>query len=134
VREEVAVRTRAATILYRQYCLICHGTDGRGAEIKSAMPTIPDFTSRAWHDTVSDPQMAVSILDGKGTLMPAFRGRVNDDQARDLAAYVRAFGPARPPKPDASTSDFEQRLRELQDQWNELEKQLQELPKPPPKP
>ena len=132
--DETAVRMRAATVLFRQYCLSCHGTDGRGAEIKPAMPMIPDFTNRGWQETVRDPQLAVSILDGKGTLMPAFRGRVTDEQARDLTAYVRAFGPAKTPTPVAAPTDFEQRFRELQDQWNELERQLRELPKTPPKP
>ena len=66
--------------------------------------------------------------------MPAFRGRVSPEQAQDLAAYVRAFGPPRAPKPEAPATDFEQRFRELQDQWNELQKQLRDLPKPPPKP
>jgi mono/diheme cytochrome c family protein len=132
--EEVAARTRAATVLFRQYCLSCHGIDGRGLDIKPAMPTIPDFTSRAWQEGIRDPQLGVSILDGKGTLMPAFRGRVTDEQARDLGAYVRAFGPARQPTPEATTTDFEQRFLELQAQWNELERQLRELPKAPPKP
>jgi quinol-cytochrome oxidoreductase complex cytochrome b subunit/mono/diheme cytochrome c family protein len=133
-QEEMAARTRVATGLYRQYCLICHGADGRGAEIRATMPAIPDFSSRTWQEGVSNPQLVVSILDGKGTYMPSFRGRINDDQAQDLAAYVRAFGPVRPAPPEAAASDFEQRFRELQQQWNELQKQLQELSKPPRKP
>jgi mono/diheme cytochrome c family protein len=131
---ETAARTRLATGLFRQYCLICHGGDGRGAEMRASMPTIPDFTSRAWQETVSKPQLVVSILDGKGTLMPPFRGRVSDEQAQDLAAYVRAFGPARAAPPQAAASDFEKRYRELQEQWNELQRQLQELSGPPRKP
>jgi mono/diheme cytochrome c family protein len=134
VPPETAVRTRVATGLYRQYCLVCHGTDGQGRELKASMPSIPDFSSRSWQEGVTNPQLTVSILDGKGTLMPAFRGRVNDDQARDLAAYVRAFGPARAAPAEAPADDFEKRFRELQDQWNELERQLKELSKPPPKP
>ena len=131
---EMAAHTRAATTLFRQYCLSCHGADGRGAEMKTAMPSIPDFTNRTWQAAARDPQLVVSILDGKGTLMPSFRGRVTDEQAGDLAAYVRAFGPARPATAEGPATDFEQRFRELQSQWNELEKQLRELPKPPPKP
>jgi mono/diheme cytochrome c family protein len=98
------------------------------------MPTMPDFTNRGWQEATGAPQLVVSILDGKGTLMPPFRGRVSDQQAQDLVAYVRAFGPVQAATPDASPSDLEQRLRALQDQWNELERQLQELPKPPRKP
>jgi len=60
--------------------------------------------------------------------MPAFRGRVNDEQARDLAAYIRAFGPTPAAPSEVPASDFERRFRELQDQWNELQKQLESLP------
>jgi len=130
--QEMGERTRAATGLYRQYCLICHGTDGKGQEIKASMPTIPDLASRKWHESVSDAQLVASILDGKGTLMPAFRGRVSDEQARDLVAYTRAFGGGRAaPAATPADTDFEKRFRELQDQWNELQRQLQEMNKPP---
>jgi mono/diheme cytochrome c family protein len=131
---ETAARMRVATGLFRQYCLTCHGADGRGAEMRASMAAIPDFSNRAWQERVSSPQLAVGILGGKGTLMPAFRGRVSAEQAQDLAAYVRAFGPVRAAPPEAAASDFEQRFRELQEEWTELQKQFQELGKPPPKP
>jgi mono/diheme cytochrome c family protein len=98
------------------------------------MPAIPDFTSRAWQESRTNPQLNVSILEGKGTLMPAFRGRVNEQQALDLAAYIRSFGPAQATPKEAESTDFEQSFRELEKQWNELQKQLDELPKPPRKP
>ncbi|HLW64253.1 MAG TPA: cytochrome b N-terminal domain-containing protein [Gemmataceae bacterium] len=129
-----AARTRVATEMYRQYCLSCHGTDGRGNDLRAGMPAIPDFTRPAWQESRSVPQLIASILDGKGSLMPAFRGRVNEEQARDLAAYVRAFGPAAPttePPSTPSDADFQKRFDELQRQWSELQKQLQQ---PPPKP
>jgi quinol-cytochrome oxidoreductase complex cytochrome b subunit/cytochrome c len=129
---EDAARMSAATGLFRQYCLVCHGTDGRGAALRPSMPTIPDFTSRSWQAGVSRPQLVVTILEGKGTLMPPFRGRVSDAQAQDLAAYVRAFGPERAAAREASTgdSDFEKRFRELESEWGELQKQLREMEKP----
>jgi mono/diheme cytochrome c family protein len=132
--KETAVRTRVATGLYRQYCLSCHGTDGRGRELKASMPTIPDFTNRVWQEEVNNPQLLVGILDGKGTLMPAFRGRVNEAQARDLAAYIRAFGPVRVALPTAPADDLEKRIRELKEQWEELDRQMRELSGPPRKP
>jgi ubiquinol-cytochrome c reductase cytochrome b subunit len=128
---ESAARVRVATDLYRQYCLTCHGVDGRGLEMKAAMPGLPDFTSAHWQDRVSNPQMISGILEGKGTLMPAFRGRVSEDQARALAAYLRAFGPAHSAPIEASSSDFEDRYRELDRQWHELQRQLNELARPP---
>jgi mono/diheme cytochrome c family protein len=124
-----AARTRVATGMYRQYCLSCHGTDGRGRELKASMPMIPDFTSRDYQEKVSNAQLVLGILDGKGTLMPAFRGRVNEDQAQDLAAYVRAFGPVRSAPITAPMDDLEKRYRELRDQWDEWQRQLNELSK-----
>jgi ubiquinol-cytochrome c reductase cytochrome b subunit len=131
---ETAARLRVAVVQYRQYCLICHGADGRGNEIRASMPSIPDFTGRAWQEGVSNSQVAVGILDGKGTLMPAFRGRVSESDARDLTAYIRAFGPVRIASREPGASDFEKRFRELQEEWNELQRQLQELLRPPRKP
>jgi len=132
--EETAARTRMTAGFYRQYCLICHGPDGRGAEMRTSMPTIPNFTARPWQEGMSNPQLVVSILDGKGTLMPAFRGRVSDEQAHDLVAYVRAFGPARAVHVEAPAGHFEQRFHALQEEWDELQRQLQELSRPPRKP
>jgi hypothetical protein len=54
-----------------------------------------------------------------------------------LSAYVQAFGPAttKPtPTPAGPTSDFEQQFRELQEQWNDLDKKIKEIPKSPAKP
>jgi mono/diheme cytochrome c family protein len=100
--------------------------------MKRTMPTMPDFRRRSWHEGVSDSQLAASILDGKGSWMPAFRGRLSERQARDLVAYVRAFGPARPEAREAPASDFEKRFRELQDEWKELQRQLEKLSQRPP--
>jgi ubiquinol-cytochrome c reductase cytochrome b subunit len=133
----MAARTRLATGLYRQYCLVCHGTNGTGVEMRASMPNIPDFTGRAWQESRSNPQLAVSILEGKDKLMPAFRGRISDDQVPDLVAFVRAFGPRQPPAAELSQgppSDFEERFRKLQEEWNELHKQLENLSPPPRKP
>jgi ubiquinol-cytochrome c reductase cytochrome b subunit len=132
--EATVARTRAAGALFQQYCLSCHGTDGRGAALRGAMPALPDFTSRAWQESRANPQLAVSILEGKGALMPAFRGRVSDAQAGDLTAYVRAFGPARAAPPASDQSDFEKRFRELEEEWKELQRQMHELDSPPRKP
>ena len=131
---ETAGRLRSAAGLYRQYCLICHGGDGKGLEFKASAPSIPDFTAHSWQNGVSDAQLSVGILEGKGTLMPAFRGRVTDEQTRVLSAYIRAFGPARAAPSDTNASDFDKNFNELRDQWNELQRQLDKLSKPPPKP
>jgi mono/diheme cytochrome c family protein len=133
--EELAFQTRIASSLYRQYCLSCHGTNGRGAELRVSMPSLPDFSDGRWQAERSDIQLTVSILEGKGALMPAFQGRVREPQMPALLAYLRAFGPAPAPGPSrVPASDFEDRYRRLQEEWNALQKQLEALPRQPDKP
>jgi hypothetical protein len=101
--------------------------------MRPTMPAIPDFTNRAWQASRENPQLAVSILDGKN-LMPSFRGHFGDEQARALVAYVRAFGPEPVQAEQPPAGDFEKRYRELQAEWDELQRQLRELDKQPAKP
>lgn len=120
---------------YREFCLSCHGIDGKGTEMRPNMPTIPDFTVGEWQDSKNRTALALSILDAKGTLMPAFRARVSEEDAQNLVAYIRAFGPRQTRQvesiaPAAPASDFENQFRQLQRQWDELEKQLRELSPP----
>jgi mono/diheme cytochrome c family protein len=95
--------------------------------MRASMPPIPNFTDSAWQTEKSDSQLLVSILEGRGTLMPANNGRITRDQARDLVAYVRAFGPRVAVSPGAALteSDFDRAFRQLQRQYDELEKELQ---------
>jgi hypothetical protein len=61
--------------------------------------------------------------------------RVGQDQLNALVAYIRAFGPERPPSVESSTSSvFEERYRRLEEEWDALQRQLEELQKKPKKP
>jgi mono/diheme cytochrome c family protein len=125
---DTAARLRVGASIFRQFCFVCHGVDGTGTLMRPSMPPIPDFTSPAFQQERSDAQLLVSILDGKGTLMPANRGRVTDEQAGDLVAYVRSFGPKTlAAKPQASDAEFQEAYRQLEEQWNELQKELQKI-------
>ena len=75
--------------------------DGKGVPGRVNAPTIPDFTNHAWQQTRSNPQLKISILEGKDRLMPANRDLLNNDEglARDLVSYVRSFVPQAPPTP-----------------------------------
>jgi mono/diheme cytochrome c family protein len=76
---------------YAKYCVACHGADGRGAAMKAAMPTIPDFADAAWQDGRNNPELSIGILEGKGTQMPGFNDRLTADQTKDLVALIRGF-------------------------------------------
>jgi mono/diheme cytochrome c family protein len=111
------------------------------------MPVIPNFRDSAWHQTRSNAQLTVSILEGKDRLMPANRGPVSDEQAADLVAYIRTFDPSRRAQPSATpaaprsassgstlqagplagSGDFEVQFNQLAKQWDAVEKQVREL-------
>jgi mono/diheme cytochrome c family protein len=125
---EDAAKLRVGANIFRQYCMVCHGPDGTGAQLRPSMPPIPDFTSELFHRQHSDAQIRVSILDGKGALMPANRGRVTEDQARDLVPFIRSFGPkSLILRPSATDAEFEKEYRKLERQLEELHRQLQKI-------
>jgi mono/diheme cytochrome c family protein len=126
---ELAARIRTGSVIFGQFCLVCHGPDGTGRLVRPAMPPIPDFTNSQWQLGKSDPELLLSILEGKGTLMPPNSMRVTRDQARDLVAFIRSFGPARPIEESISDTEFDRSVRRLQSQFQELESELKKLNK-----
>jgi mono/diheme cytochrome c family protein len=54
---------------------------------------VPDFTNGRWQASRSDAQIARIILEGRGAVMPPFRGAVTLEEAWALARYLRTFVP-----------------------------------------
>jgi mono/diheme cytochrome c family protein len=128
VPDDLGPRLRVGANIFRQFCLVCHGPDGTGSLMRRSMPPIPDFTTTAFHTQHTDAQIRVSILEGKGTLMPANRGRITEEQARDLVPYIRSFGPASIAiKPGTTDTNFEKAVRDLEKQLEELHKEMQKI-------
>jgi mono/diheme cytochrome c family protein len=127
--------TRAGRELFGQHCVQCHGTDGTGSPARGPEPEIPDFTDASWQGRRGQAQLLVSILDGKGAGMPPWRGKISEDQARELVVHVRSLAPtADKPGPEkqkgpTSSSDFEERFRRLEQEMDELKRQYRELSK-----
>jgi mono/diheme cytochrome c family protein len=105
----------AVRSVYAKRCQRCHEADGTGSDADT-----PDFTDRRWQKGRTDLQLLVSILDGKGAGMPGFRGKITDEEARELVAFVRAF----PAGPAVASDDFASRFRALQDELDALQKQF----------
>jgi hypothetical protein len=76
--------------LFNRYCIRCHGVDGRGVW---DIPGIPDFTDVRWQNYRTDAEIARIIIEGRGAVMPQFRGAVALDEAWGLAHYLRSFVP-----------------------------------------
>jgi mono/diheme cytochrome c family protein/uncharacterized membrane protein len=110
----------AVAELFRKRCVKCHAADGTGKKARERLPEIPDFTTPSWQARRGDSNLLASILDGKGEEMPAWRGKISEEQARSLVKYVRAFaatkgnskqgkqeGPTQSkPSPDLPSSPF----------------------------
>jgi mono/diheme cytochrome c family protein len=88
-------RIPKARELYQRLCLKCHGDDGAGRTMRDRLSEIPDFTNAGWQAKRSNIQLRVSIVNGRGTLMPSFGDRIGAQQAADLVDFIRMFTPAR---------------------------------------
>lgn len=77
----------AAAGLFAANCAGCHGTDGKGTRREGT----PDFTSHSVQSGFSDQQIADTIRNGKGGRMPAWSGKLSEEQMAELAKYIRSF-------------------------------------------
>jgi cytochrome c oxidase cbb3-type subunit III len=82
--EESAYAVSEGKRLYRWYnCNGCHANGGGG----SGPPLMDDL----WIYGSAPANIVATILEGRPNGMPAFRGKIPDYQAMQLAAYVRSM-------------------------------------------
>jgi len=95
--EQVAPGTQdPKEVFTKAKCVACHGEDGRGDTEKGRKLKVPDFTSAKWSEETTDKEIRETIRNGtkdkKGKVrMPAFKSKLNQEQIRALAEYVRTF-------------------------------------------
>ena len=83
---EATEATEATKKLYASNCQACHGPDG-----KSPMPEMA-FVGREWKHGTKTADMVKVITNGvPGTVMMSFKGRLTEQQIKELAAYVRSL-------------------------------------------
>ena len=76
-------------------CIDCHGADGAGA-------MGPSLADGRWHFGGDAAEVFESIYQGRPDGMPAWGGRITDDQIWMLATYVRSRSAGK----DVSTENF----------------------------
>lgn len=81
---------RVVMNLYNRYCIRCHGVDGRGVW---DIPDVPDFTNSVWQATRPDAYRSRVIIEGRGAVMPAFRGTLTLEESCAMARYLHTFMP-----------------------------------------
>lgn len=94
---------RVVMSLFNRYCIRCHGIDGRGVW---DIPDVPNFTNARWQASRSDGQLARAILEGRGAVMPPWRGTLSLEEAWAMGRYLRTFVPGTEAyRPDFSTPE-----------------------------
>ena len=76
-------------------CLDCHGAEGAGA-------MGPSLQDGRWHFGGSAPQLFQSIYEGRPDGMPAWGGRISDEDIWRLVSYVQTLSKGH----DVATENF----------------------------
>jgi len=85
------LRAQDAAALYKSKCAACHGPDGTGNVPMGKTLGVTDLTSGDVQKQ-TDAQLTDSITNGKGKKMPAYKGKLTDDQIKGLVGYIRELG------------------------------------------
>jgi mono/diheme cytochrome c family protein len=84
------LRAQDAPALYKSKCAACHAPDGTGNSPTGKSLGVTDLTS-ADVQKQTDAQLTDSIANGKGKKMPAYKGKITDDQIKGLVGYIRSL-------------------------------------------
>jgi cytochrome c6 len=80
-----AARAEGAAALFQKKCATCHGMDGKGQTKMGEKMGIKDLAA----SSASAADLEKIVADGRGK-MPAFKGRISDDEIKSVAAFVKA--------------------------------------------
>jgi mono/diheme cytochrome c family protein len=74
---------------FKAKCAMCHGADGTGSTPTGKALKVRDLGS-ADVQAQTDAQLTDIVNNGKGK-MPAYKGKLTDDQIKELVAFIRSF-------------------------------------------
>jgi cytochrome c553 len=74
--------------LFNNKCALCHDKNGAGKANWRAKGQ-PDLRDPNWQKGRTDAQISDSIRNGMGKLMPAFKGKLSDEEVSSVVAYIR---------------------------------------------
>ena len=69
---------------FGNFCVACHGVDGKGNQLVGA----PNLTDDVWLYGSSEASIVKTILDGRDNRMPAHEHILNPEQIKVLTAWV----------------------------------------------
>ena len=74
--------------IFADICAGCHGPDGKGKRDIGA----PNLTDAIWLYGSDKATIVETVTNGRGGVMPAWAGRLDDTTIKALAVYVFTFG------------------------------------------
>ena len=75
-------------------CAACHGSDGK-ALLDIVAGNATDLTDPSiWNNGTAPGQIFKSLRDGAGPKMPAFKGKIQDDDLWRLVDFIQSLWPA----------------------------------------
>jgi mono/diheme cytochrome c family protein len=77
-----------AATLFKTKCAVCHSADGSGSGTLGKQLGVKDLRSDEVQKE-TDAQLTDSITNGKGQKMPAYKGKLPDDQIAGLVGAIR---------------------------------------------
>lgn len=78
--------------LWSKKCAGCHGSDGAAQTPFGKKHQLKDLSTASYQASVTDEQLRKTISEGvSGTKMPAFKGRLSDEEIRGLVTHIRGL-------------------------------------------
>ncbi len=85
----ISTRANDSATVYKAKCAMCHGADGSGNTPAGKAMKARDFASPEVAGE-TDAQLTEILTNGKNK-MPAYKGKLTEDQIKGLVAYIREF-------------------------------------------
>jgi mono/diheme cytochrome c family protein len=82
-------RADDAAALYKSKCQMCHGPDGKGDTAAGKKMGVKDINSPEVAK-MKDAELIEITTNGKAK-MPAYKGKLTDDQIKDLVKFMRGL-------------------------------------------
>ena len=74
--------------IFADNCAVCHGPEAKGNREVGA----PNLTDNIWLYAPDKKTIMEGIFNGRGGMMPAWGGKLDDATIKALAVYVHTFG------------------------------------------
>ena len=88
VRPDPKANLTAGKKIFADNCAVCHGETGKGKRELGA----PNLSDAIWLYGSDKPSVVDGIWNGRGGVMPAWAGRLDDVTIKALAVYVHSLG------------------------------------------